>query len=114
MIILVVHVNDVGTFELECNTPVATNPNRPASTTPAFQFMEIKTWKVHIPGAGGSMEAAENQSDPALMPGLDACLGAFQKELFQPLVFEIPDHSITVTRYVTGVNCSHLFYTFRL
>ena len=104
MIILVVHINGIWAIEYKSYSPVATHSDGPAPTTLTFQFMEIETWQIHISRVCSGMEAAENQSNSAFMLRLDASLRPFQKELFKPLMFEILNHSSTVTRYVTGVN----------
>lgn len=105
MIILVVHINGIWAIESECYPPVAAYANRPTAETLAFQLVEIKARKIHIPRVCSGVKPAKNQSYSVFVLRLDASFGTFQKVTFKSFMFEILDHLWSVTRDVTGVNC---------
>lgn len=72
MIIFIVHDLDILAFKPKGNSPISTNINCPRSRSISFQFVKPKPWKAHILRLSGSMKAAENQTEPFRVLGMDS------------------------------------------
>jgi hypothetical protein len=48
MIVFVVNFDRIRSLELERDSPVTADSDRPPSCLPPFKFMEIEAWEAHI------------------------------------------------------------------
>lgn len=72
MVIFIVYDFDVLAFEAKLNPPISTDTNSPGSGPISFQLVKPKAWKAHILRLSGSMKAAEYQTEPFLVLGLNS------------------------------------------
>jgi len=59
MIIFIVDNLDIVACKLKCNPPVPADINSPGSGSITLQFVQPKSWQVHIFWLPGGMQAAE-------------------------------------------------------
>ena len=88
MIVLVVDVRGIGSFESKGHPPVAADPHCPSTPAIALQRMEVVTWKPHLTRLLSNTETRKNQSQARGVLGLDARGGPATEEAFQALVLE--------------------------
>lgn len=93
MIILVINVNRILPFELECYAPVSADPYRPGSPAPTFEFMQVETGQIHILRRQGSMQSRQNESQLGSVRRLNSTFTSAHKEAFKSLVFKALDHA---------------------
>ncbi len=96
MIVLVVDVGGVGSFESKGHPPVAADLHRPSAPAIALQRMEAVTRKPHLARLLSNTETRENQAQAFGMLGLDASGGPAQEEALQALVPEPGDRHTAV------------------
>ena len=91
MIVLVVHVRDIRSFEAKRDPPIATHLHGLSSTAISLKRVETKTRKSHVPRDGRHAQAAEDQSQARGMTGLNPRRSASSEEALQAFVPE-PDN----------------------
>ena len=96
MIVLVVDVRGIGSFESKGHPPVAADLNCPSAPAIAFQRMEVVTRKPHLARLFSNTETRQNQSQAFGVLGLDASGGPTTVEAFQALVPEPCDRHVKV------------------
>lgn len=94
MVILVIHVESVGAFKSETNTPVSRHPNRPSAFTPALEFMKMQARQIHIGWHRRGMESAKYETHSIHMLNLNSACRSSEKETFKALMLEILYHSL--------------------
>ena len=96
MIVLVVDVRGIGSFESKGHPPVAADRNCPRAPAIALQRMEVVTRKPHLARLLSNTETRENQSQAFGVLGLDASGGSATEEALQALVPEPRDRQAAV------------------
>ena len=105
MIILVIDIDDIRTFEGERNAPVSTYAHCPDSFSIGLEGVELQPRQAHVPGLSRDVQSTQDQAEPSGMLGLDAGGRPTDEETCQALVREAQDgHGRIVTRNVSGYN----------
>jgi len=70
MIIFIIYIKGITTFNLECNSPVSTDIDRPSSFTISLELVEAQAWQIHIIKSFSRFEEREDPRDPGYMLGI--------------------------------------------
>ena len=95
MVVLVVHVNGVATIKREGHPPVPAYFHSPPAATLSFQRMQAQSWQSHVLWFNRYMEAAQDESQPDRVLGLDTAARSGREEPLQSFVSEAPDRHET-------------------
>ena len=69
MIIFIIYIKSITALNLECNSPIPTDLDRPSSFTISLELVEPQAWQIHIFEGFSSFEEREDLPDPGYMLG---------------------------------------------
>jgi hypothetical protein len=84
-------------IESPSNAPVPANRYRPCSFSIARQFVQSKSWQIHVLWYGRGVKPSQDQADSRLVFRLDARLAAFGEVALKTTVPKALDHLCIVT-----------------
>jgi len=70
MIIFIIYIKGITTLNLECNSPVSTDIDRPGSFTISLELVETQAWQIHIFKSFSRFEKCEDLRNPSYMLGI--------------------------------------------
>lgn len=97
MIIFVINPLGIFASKTEGDAPIATHCDRPRTGPISAQFVQPESWQVHILRCCGGMESTEDETKSLRMDSLYSGRGARLEESGKALVFEAPNHYLSVT-----------------
>src|SRR2546425_279580 len=98
MVVFVINVRDIFTFESKCDAPVATDSHGPSTFAIARQCMQVEPWQSHVSRMHRDIQTAYDQPQAFCMLRLNSRFDSFAKELFQAFVLETENHSLSITQ----------------
>lgn len=93
MIVFVIHHFGVVTRKHKGKSPISTDIYGPGTGSISAQFMQPKSWQIHVLRLGRGMESTENETEFLCMGWPDSGSTAGLKESAQPFVLKTPDHA---------------------
>ncbi len=67
MVIFIIYNQGITVLNLECNSPVPADFDRPGSFTISFERVEIQAWQIHIFKVFSCFKESESFFDPSRM-----------------------------------------------
>ena len=101
VVILIAHLGNILTNELEGHSPVTAYRHGPGSATGSGERMQIQPWQGHITRIYSNFESRQYVLETLDMILLDTRRVILRVQAFEPLVADLPYHGNNVTPLVS-------------